>query len=66
VDLLVQNSKIQLFTQKNFNTSLALARPCGLESKLQINNSSSEYDARLSSPILKKNQFNKSPALAWP
>jgi hypothetical protein len=29
-------------------------------------NSSSEFDTRLSSPILKNNQLNTSPTLAWP
>jgi hypothetical protein len=62
VDLLVQNSKIQLSTKKNFNTSLA----CGLESKLQTQNSSSHFDARHCILILMNQNFNSSSAQAWP
>jgi hypothetical protein len=66
VDLLVQNSKIQLSTQKNLNTSPALARACGLESKLQTQNSSSHFDARHCILILTSQNFNSSSAQAWP
>jgi hypothetical protein len=64
VDLLVQNSKIQLSTQKNFNTSTALPRPCGLESKIQIQNSSSHSDVRHKIFILMIFFFKTSPAHA--
>jgi hypothetical protein len=62
VDLLVQNSKIQLCTQKNFNTSPALARACKLDSKLQTQNSSSYSDARHSILIQTNQNFNSSSA----
>jgi hypothetical protein len=65
VDLLVQNSKIQISTQKNFNTSPALARACGLESKLQTQNSSSHFDARHSILILMNQNLNTSSAQAY-
>jgi hypothetical protein len=62
VDLLVQNSKIQLCTQKNFNTSPALARACKLDSKLQTQNSSSYSDARHSILIQTNQNLNSSSA----
>jgi hypothetical protein len=61
-----KNSKIQLSTQKNFNISPALARACGLESKLQTQNSSSHSDARHCILILTNQNFNSSFAQAWP
>jgi hypothetical protein len=63
-DLLVQNSKIQLSIQTHFNTSLALARACGLERKLQTQNSSSHSDARHCILILTNQNFNSSSAQA--
>jgi hypothetical protein len=62
VDLLVQNSKIQLCTQKNFNTSTTPARACKLESKLQTQNSSSHSDARHSILIQTNQNLNSSSA----
>jgi hypothetical protein len=62
----VQNSKIQLSTQKNFNTSPALARACGLESKLQTQNSSSHSNARHCILIQTNQNLNSSSAQAWP
>jgi hypothetical protein len=66
VDLLKKNSKIQLSIQKNFNTSPARARACGLKNKLQTQNSSSYSDARHCILIVTNQNLNSSSAQAWP